>query len=491
MVEYELQDDLNEKLMKIISYKKIGQNELQEHLNLIKKWLKDYNQFEYDNQSIGKFTKYIKKVEEIKIVLNHKLNFCRVKLFIDFLELKIKCPSFSNEFRINFIQYISYVNALVRRILISSKKILEDTSVFNDLILFNFPYNYSYNYTNNNNNYYELLKSNRGIISFSKCFVIKVNSPIFLLWGKKEYPSCSCESESKNFSNKKYFNIYTQNLKYNSNFSRPSICRKCGKLFYHDTKGDIYIQSQAIKLVIDCNNSLLPNVISAWAFGDLINSVQEGDCITLNAFHVPEKINVFEKNYTNGYFVALNYDKFFNNLYLLRPADFKLNSNNAQDNLAEKLKDIKLKENTNNNCNFDDNIFIGENVENLFMNLDPINSYNLKVEFLSFIIHAADISNPTKPLPIYKEWAQRCVDEFFKQGDLEKKMGMPISFNCDRNTVSLPQSQLGFMDVIVSPLFNVLNEYFPQLSFTLENLKENYNYYKNIEEKKDNRNKNK
>ena len=138
-----------------------------------------------------------------------------------------------------------------------------------------------------------------------------------------------------------------------------------------------------------------------------------------------------------------------------------------------------------------ENIKKGENVENLFMNLDPINSYNLKVEFLSFIIHAADISNPTKPLPIYKEWAQRCVDEFFKQGDLEKKNGLSISFNCDRNTVSLSQSQLGFMDVIVSPLFNVLNEYFPQLSFTLENLKENYNYYKNIEEKKDNRNKNK
>ena len=356
-------DDLNEKLKKIIGYKNIGQNELQEHLNLIKKWLKDYNQFEYDNQSLGKFTKYIKKIEEIKIVLNHKLNFCRIKLFIDYLELKIKCPSFANEFRLNFIVYISYINALVRRILISSKKILEDTSVFNDLILFNYPYNYSYN--NTNNNYYELLKSSRGIISFSKCFVVKVDSPIFLLWAKKEYPSCSCEEGAKKLSNKKYFNIYAQNLKYNSNFSKPSICQKCGKIYYHDTKGDIFIQSQEIKLVIDCNNSLLPNVISVWAFGDLINSVQEGDCITLNAFHIPEKLNIFEKNYNNGYFVALNYDKFFNNLYLLNPSDFKLNVNNAENNLAEKLKKIKLKENKNDNFNFDDSFFEGENEENL------------------------------------------------------------------------------------------------------------------------------
>ena len=355
-------DDLNEKLMKIIGYKNIPKNELQDHLNLIKKWLKDYNQFEYDNQSIGKFTKYIKKVEEIKIVLNHKLNFCRTKLFIDYLELKITCPSFANEFRINFIQYISYVNALVRRILISSKKILEDTSVFNDLILFNYPYNFSYN--NANNNYYELLKTHRGIISFSKCFVVEVNSPIFLLWAKKEYPSCTCENESKQFSNKKYFNIYSQNLKFNSNFSRPSTCRKCGKLYYHDTKGDIFIQSQEIKLVIDCNNNLIPNVIHAWAFGDLINSVKEGDCITLNAFHVPEKVNIFEKNYSNGYFVALNYNNFFNNLYLLRPRDFKLNiNNNAQNNLIEKMEKIKLKEKLNNN-NFNFNNSISENEEN-------------------------------------------------------------------------------------------------------------------------------
>ena len=343
-------ENINDKLNKMIAYNNIDNNELREHLYLIKKWLKEYNQFEYDNQSLGKFTKYIKKVEDIKIVLNHKLNFCHTKILIDYLELKIRCPSFAKEFRTNFIRYISYVNALIRRILISSKKILEDTSVFNDLVLFNYPYIYSFDNKNN----YELFKSDRRIISFGKCFVVEVNSPIFLLWAKKEYPACSCDIENKKSHNKKYFNIFSQNLKYNSNFSRSSICKKCGEPYYHDTKGDIYIQSQEIKLVLDCTNSLFPNVISVWSFGDLINSVQEGDCITLNAFHVPEKLNTFEKNYINGYFVALNYDKFFNNLHLLRPSDFKLTLNNAQENLADKLKNIKIKE---NNCDAFDNIF--------------------------------------------------------------------------------------------------------------------------------------
>ena len=359
--------DVNEKINKMIAFGNINQNELREHLYLIKKWLKEYNQFEYDNQSLGKFTKYIKKVEEIKIVLNHKLNFCRTKILIDYLELKLRCPSFANEFRSNFIRYISYVNALIRRILISSKKISENTSVFNDLVLFNYPYNYS---LDNKKNDYELFKSERGIISFEKCFVVEVNTPIFLLWAKKEYPTCSCENENNVSNNKKYFNIFSQNIKHNSNFSRSSICKKCGEAFYHDTKADIFIQSQEIKLVLDCENKLLPNVISVWAFGDLINSVQEGDCITLNAFHVPEKLNTFEKNYSNGYFVALNYDKFFNNLYLLRPSDFKLNYNNAQDNLEEKLKNIKIKENKENDIFFEDNEKINEeNLEQVLQSL--------------------------------------------------------------------------------------------------------------------------
>ena len=44
-------------------------------------------------------------------------------------------------------------------------------------------------------------------------------------------------------------------------------------VYYHDIKGDIFIQSQEIKLVLECYNSLLPNVISVWSLGDLINSV--------------------------------------------------------------------------------------------------------------------------------------------------------------------------------------------------------------------------
>jgi hypothetical protein len=133
----------------------------------------------------------------------------------------------------------------------------------------------------------------------------------------------------------------------------------------------------------------------------------------------------------------------------------------------------------------------GENFDKIFEGLDPIISYNLKQEFLNIIIHSADVSNPTKPLNIYTQWAKRCVDEFFKQGDMEKKLGLTVSFNCDRETVLLSQSQVGFIDVIVFPLFTALVECFENLSFTIDNLTKNEEYYKGVKEKEEKEEKNK
>ena len=207
-------------------------------------------------------------------------------------------------------------------------------------------------------------------------------------------------------------------------------------------------------------------------------AIKYNDVSVLENYHVSEAFNIILKNQDNNIFEKLSEDDF--KLCRKIIIECVLGTDMTLHNKKYQIFKRRLQA---------ENIKNGKNIDNMFMKLDPINSYNLKLEFLSFIIHAADISNPTKPLPIYIEWAQRCVDEFFKQGDLEKKMGIPISFNCDRNTVSLPQSQLGFMDVIVSPLFKVLNEYFPQLSFTLDNLKTNYDYYKKIEDEKNNENK--
>ncbi len=208
-------------------------------------------------------------------------------------------------------------------------------------------------------------------------------------------------------------------------------------------------------------------------------SIKYNDISVLENYHVSESFNIILKFPENNIFEKLSEDDYKmcrkNIIECVLGTDMTLHN--------KKYQTFKIRLMT-------ENIKNGEGLDKFISKQDPINLYNLKLEFLSFIIHAADISNPTKPLPIYQEWAQRCVEEFFKQGDFEKQLGLPISFNCDRNSVSLPKSQLGFMDAIVSPLFTVFNEYFPQLSFTLDNLKKNHEYYKGIvdEEEKDKKN---
>jgi cAMP-specific phosphodiesterase 4 len=36
----------------------------------------------------------------------------------------------------------------------------------------------------------------------------------------------------------------------------------------------------------------------------------------------------------------------------------------------------------------------------------------------------SDVSNPTKPWPIYQEWIERITTEFLNQGDREKALGI-------------------------------------------------------------------
>ncbi len=128
------------------------------------------------------------------------------------------------------------------------------------------------------------------------------------------------------------------------------------------------------------------------------------------------------------------------------------------------------------------NIKKGENVDKLFEGLDKMAVYSTQQEFLNTIIHACDISNPTKPFKIYKEWADRVMTEFWQQGDKEKALGLPCSFLCDRTTVSIPSAQIGFIDGIVTPFITAFQEFFPGLSFLLETVCQNKVQFNKIKE---------
>ncbi|OON15512.1 3'5'-cyclic nucleotide phosphodiesterase [Opisthorchis viverrini] len=81
-----------------------------------------------------------------------------------------------------------------------------------------------------------------------------------------------------------------------------------------------------------------------------------------------------------------------------------------------------------------------------------------KTKALSLIVHCADIGHPAKKWSLHEQWTNMLCEEFFRQGDREKELNLPISPLCDRNTVVVPQSQLGFIDFIVEPSFQVLGD---------------------------------
>uniref|UniRef100_A0A914H9Q1 Phosphodiesterase n=1 Tax=Globodera rostochiensis TaxID=31243 RepID=A0A914H9Q1_GLORO len=81
-----------------------------------------------------------------------------------------------------------------------------------------------------------------------------------------------------------------------------------------------------------------------------------------------------------------------------------------------------------------------------------------KMKALCLIVHACDISHASKPWELHHRWTEGVLEEFFRQGDLEASMGLPYSPLCDRHTVHVADSQIGFIDFIVEPTMVVCGE---------------------------------
>mmetsp|Transcript_50604 Transcript_50604/g.130475 ORF Transcript_50604/g.130475 Transcript_50604/m.130475 type:complete len:478 (-) Transcript_50604:579-2012(-) len=65
--------------------------------------------------------------------------------------------------------------------------------------------------------------------------------------------------------------------------------------------------------------------------------------------------------------------------------------------------------------------------------------------FLKFALHCADIANSAKPWETSEPWADRVLNEFFHQGDLEKEKSLPVSPLCDRESTVKKKSQVSYV----------------------------------------------
>ncbi|CAF0901863.1 unnamed protein product [Adineta steineri] len=77
---------------------------------------------------------------------------------------------------------------------------------------------------------------------------------------------------------------------------------------------------------------------------------------------------------------------------------------------------------------------------------------------LQTLLHAADISNAAKPWPVYIQSAEKIMEEFFMQGDLEKIHYDDSKSTFDRESTDIAQLQIGFISHIVCPTFDVLSK---------------------------------
>nr|XP_014340870.1 PREDICTED: cAMP-specific 3',5'-cyclic phosphodiesterase 4D isoform X1 [Latimeria chalumnae] len=107
-----------------------------------------------------------------------------------------------------------------------------------------------------------------------------------------------------------------------------------------------------------------------------------------------------------------------------------------------------------------------------------LDNYSDRIQVLQNMVHCADLSNPTKPLQLYRQWTNRVMEEFFRQGDRERERGMEISPMCDKHNASIEKTQVGFIDYIVHPLWETWADLVhPDAQDILDTLEDNREWY--------------
>ncbi|XP_021234400.1 cAMP-specific 3',5'-cyclic phosphodiesterase 4C isoform X5 [Numida meleagris] len=110
-----------------------------------------------------------------------------------------------------------------------------------------------------------------------------------------------------------------------------------------------------------------------------------------------------------------------------------------------------------------------------------LDNYSDRIQVLQNMVHCADLSNPTKPLELYRQWTDRIMAEFFHQGDREREKGMEISPMCDKHTASVEKSQVGFIDFIAHPLWETWADLVhPDAQEILDTLEDNREWYQSM-----------
>lgn len=128
---------------------------------------------------------------------------------------------------------------------------------------------------------------------------------------------------------------------------------------------------------------------------------------------------------------------------------------------------------------------------NTFLNKEKeMTKFDERLQVICMTMKCSDIGHAAKRNDLHVKWSMNITEEFFRQGDIEREKGLPISMFCDRYNTDLGDSQSGFIGNIVLPLYEATNEYIESESIKitcLTQLQANYNYWRTRHKKQENK----
>ncbi|XP_059497366.1 high affinity cGMP-specific 3',5'-cyclic phosphodiesterase 9A-like isoform X2 [Stegostoma tigrinum] len=97
------------------------------------------------------------------------------------------------------------------------------------------------------------------------------------------------------------------------------------------------------------------------------------------------------------------------------------------------------------------------------------------------LIKCCDISNEVRPTDVSEPWVDCLLQEYFMQSDREKFEGLPVMSFMDRDVVTKPNVQIGFLQMVLIPMFEAVAKLFPELGEVMvQRLREARARYENL-----------
>ncbi|XP_053536572.1 high affinity cGMP-specific 3',5'-cyclic phosphodiesterase 9A isoform X1 [Ictalurus punctatus] len=124
-----------------------------------------------------------------------------------------------------------------------------------------------------------------------------------------------------------------------------------------------------------------------------------------------------------------------------------------------------------------------------------LDSFKQKVETFDFtneehvtclkmvLIKCCDISNEVRPMEVAEPWVDCLLEEYFMQSDREKVEGLPVAPFMDREKVTKPTAQIGFIKFVLIPMFETVMKLFPQIEEVMvQPLRESRDRYEELKQ---------